>query len=102
MTDAAELLPLGSVVLISGYSEKLMILGIFQSDGEDPERVYDYFGVTYPVGFQGINSGKNVLFNHDAVTDVIFYGYEDEQRAQLIEKLAQAQAEASSDQPSES
>ena len=58
---------------------KMMIFGVKQTsaDGTD-NSVYDYVGVLYPEGH--IGSEYQVLFNHDMIETVFFYGYENEER----------------------
>lgn len=87
MIEAKKYLPVGSVVLLKGATKKAVIMGIMQTLlGENKEVVeHDYIGVMYPEGFMG--SDTMFLFDHDAITDVIFRGYENPERDELIEKL---------------
>jgi len=87
MGKIAELLPVGSVVIVRGSTRKLMIMGILQQDPQTEDGVYDYLGVTYPVGFLGANADNVALFNSDDVTDVIFKGYHDEERERMLADL---------------
>lgn len=43
-----ELLPIGSVVLIGNSKKKVMIVGVCQKGGQDPNAIWDYTGVTFP------------------------------------------------------
>lgn len=81
-----NLLPIGSVVLLKDGEKRLMICGILQNDEGNTNKTYDYMGVLYPEGH--IGEGYQYLFNHEDVVQVFFRGYDDEERAQFIEKLA--------------
>lgn len=76
----AELLPVGSVVLLKEAQKKLVIMGIMQTkrlpDGQI--RIYDYLGVPYPQGYVGSASG--MLFNHEKIQEIFFTGYTDQER----------------------
>ena len=65
---------------------KMMIFGVKQTsaDGTD-NSVYDYVGVLYPEGH--IGSEYQVLFNHDMIETVFFYGYENEERDYFLNDL---------------
>lgn len=83
MKNIKELLPIGSVVLLNEGTKKLMIYGVMQSDTENNQ--YDYVGVLYPEG--NIGPKGQFLFQHEDVDQVIFKGYEDEEREIFVEKL---------------
>lgn len=87
MIKAKEYYPIGSVVLLKGALKKAMIIGIMQTitteNGDVTE--YDYMAVLYPEGF--INKDTMFMFNHDAVLDVVFRGYENSERKALVDKL---------------
>ena len=83
-----NLLPIWSVVLLKDGEKRLMICGILQNDEGNTNKTYDYMGVLYPEGH--IGEGYQYLFNHEDVVQVFFRGYDDEERAQFIEKLAVA------------
>lgn len=83
--NVKELLPIGSVVILKEASKKAMIYGIKQTNtATDIE--YDYIGVIYPEGNMG--DGTQFFFNHDAIEEIFFRGFEDEERALFIERLA--------------
>ncbi len=82
-----EILPIGSVVLLKGGEKKTVIMGIMQFNAENPDKVYHYLGVPYPEGYMG--NGSSYLFNHDDIREIIFRGYEDEEREQLFKVLDQ-------------
>lgn len=80
-----DLLPIGSIVLLVDGEKKLMIYGVKQADGGDNNKEYDYIGVMYPEG--NIGSEYQFLFNHEDIVEVVFRGYEDEERDVFIKKL---------------
>lgn len=82
--NANELLPIGSIVLLEGAEKKLMIFGVGQTQLEE-NRDFDYIGVVYPEGNMG--EGSQFLFNHSDIEEVIFRGYEDEERENFLEML---------------
>lgn len=77
----SELLPIGSVVLLENAKKSLMIFGVKQSDLET-DIEYDYIGVLYPEGNMGTES--QFLFNHADIREVLFRGYETEERADFL------------------
>lgn len=85
-----ELLPIGTIVLLKGGEKRLMIDGIRQmetnQDGDVDGQEYDYLGVLYPEGH--IGEQFQYLFNHDDINEIIFRGYEDEERTVFLTKLA--------------
>ena len=82
-----DLLPIGSVVLLKEGQKKIMIFGIKQSDGTNPDIEYDYVGVLYPEG--NLGTEYQFLFNHQDISEVFFKGYEDAERIEFIEKLTE-------------
>lgn len=87
MIEMRKYLPVGSVVLLKGATKKSVIIGIMQNTVNKEGNVieHDYVGVMYPEGL--LTPETMFLFNHDAITDVIFRGYENPERDELIEKL---------------
>ncbi len=81
-----ELLPIGSVVLLKNGQKRLMIHGVKQTD-QSSDKEYDYISVLYPEGNMGNDTGL-FLFNHSDIDEVIFRGFEDEERETFIENLA--------------
>lgn len=86
MIKIEKLLPIGSVVLLKEGEKRLMIIGILQTDGEQSNKEYDYLGIMYPEG--NVGEGFQYLFNHEDIEQIYFHGYEDEERAAFIERLA--------------
>ena len=83
--NVRELLPIGTVIILKEASKKAMIYGVKQTD-KDTGLEYDYIGVVYPEGNMG--DGTQFFFNHDMIGQVFFRGFEDEERAAFIERLA--------------
>ena len=79
-----ELLPTGSIVLLEGAEKKLMIFGVGQTQLEE-NKDFDYIGVVYPEGNMG--EGSQFLFNHSDIEEIVFRGYEDEERDNFLEML---------------
>ena len=82
-----DLLPIGSIVLLNNGEKRLMIAGIMQNDAGGTKEDYDYMGVFYPEGH--IGDGYQYLFNHEDINEIIFRGFEDEEREKFVEKLSE-------------
>lgn len=80
-----ELLPIGSIVLLKGGKKRLMIFGIKQTDNENGIE-YDYIGVMYPEG--NVGEAGQYLFNHENISEIFFRGFEDEEREEFLNALA--------------
>ncbi|MCM1538412.1 MAG: DUF4176 domain-containing protein [bacterium] len=80
-----DLLPIGSVVLLEEGEKRLMIYGVKQTE-QDTQIEYDYIGVVYPEGNMG--KGTQFLFNHEQIKEICFRGFEDNERTDFIERLA--------------
>lgn len=81
-----DLLPIGSIILLKDGEKRLMISGIMQNDAGGTGENYDYLGVLYPEGH--IGEGFQYLFNHEDISEIIFRGFEDAERTNFLEKLA--------------
>ena len=84
-TPIKDLLPIGSIVLLEGGEKRLMIDGIMQNDADHLEKEYDYLGILYPEGH--IGDEFQYLFNQEDIKEVIFRGFEDNERKEFLEKL---------------
>ena len=70
------LLPIGSVVLLKGGNKRIMICGRVQAQsGKDV--IYDYSACYYPEGI--IDPTKMFFFNRDAIAQVFFVGFQDQE-----------------------
>ena len=79
-----QLLPIGSVVLLRNAKKRLMITGVFPIQTEE-EEVYDYIAVIYPEGYIGPRS--NYVFNHGDIEEILFKGYDDEERKGYLDVM---------------
>ena len=83
--EIQELLPLGSVVLLEGAVQRLIITGralIVRHDNK--EFFFDYAGHLYP---DGVMSSRIAYFNHDAISKVFFMGYNDEANRETVSRI---------------
>ena len=69
------LLPIGSVVLLNDSTKRVMIIGLCQKGGNDPEKVWDYAGVVFPEGY--LSADKVFLFDTNQIKQVYQIGYLD-------------------------
>lgn len=83
-----DLLPIGSVVMLRNAKKPLMIFGIKQLATERPDEEFDYIGVMYPEG--NIGQQFQYLFNHADIEEVLFVGYETEERQKFLEEVQKA------------
>lgn len=83
--DVLNLLPIGSVIRLKDAKRRLMIFGVKQTNTET-NTDYDYIGVLWPEG--NIGGDTQIMFNHGSIEEVIFRGFEDEERSVFIERLA--------------
>ncbi|WP_455721606.1 DUF4176 domain-containing protein [Agathobacter sp.] len=72
------LLPIGSVVLIGNSKRRVMIVGVCQKGGSNPEKIWDYTGVIFPEGF--LDPENMFLFDNEQITKVFAIGYQDEEQ----------------------
>lgn len=74
-----DLLPIGSVVLLKGGEKRLMVCGRVVCR-ENENHIYDYIGCYYPEGV--VDSSALFFFDHDAVEDIFFIGFQDKEEMQ--------------------
>ena len=75
ITIETTFLPIGSIFMLKGAPTPLMIMG-FAVVEKDKEKIWDYMGVMYPMGY--ISSDKNLMFDRNQIEKVISEGYSDE------------------------
>ncbi len=85
------ILPIGSVVLIGNSKKRVMIVGVCQKGGSDPDKIWDYTGVIYPEGF--LDPQKMFLFNNEQITRIFALGYQDEEQLAFKERAEATIAE---------
>jgi len=96
-----NLLPLGSIVTLKGSDKKVMITCFYvlmeESDkGENKENVkkkklYDYMGILWPEG--DIDAKTKILFDHEAISEVYFYGYTNDEFIEFKNLLRKSEHE---------
>ena len=77
--------PLGSVVVLNGGTQRLIIVGRglnVESEGET--YYFDYGAAMYP---QGLIGDQLAYFNHDAIARVFFEGYRDDENEIVNQRL---------------
>lgn len=79
----SKLLPIGSVVLLSGGTKKVMITGYY-SKPVDSDRVYDYNGCVFP---EGLLETVYCLFDRNQIEKTIHVGYESEKYEDYMAQL---------------
>ena len=88
LNKTAQLLPIGSVVMLKNGTKAVMVAGFYTSSGDNPDKVFDYSGCMYPEGMLG--SDQTLLFDHDQIKEVLFTGYISDEEVEFKKKLAQA------------
>ena len=86
-----EYLPLGSVVLLKGGVQKILIIAraLKVRNGAE-EFFFDYGGVTYPEGLIG---DQMAYFNADKISKVVFEGFSDIDDENMVENINRFLAE---------
>ena len=73
--ESNGILPLGSVVLLRGATQKLLIIArAINVRNGDKTFFFDYGGVPYP---EGLTGDRMAYFNAPEVNRVVFEGYHD-------------------------
>ena len=80
-----KLLPVGSVVMLKNAEKSIMITGFYAASENDKEKIYDYSACLYPEGM--VSSDKNLLFNHDEIEKVMYFGYSSDLDKEFKRKL---------------
>ncbi len=80
-----EFLPLGSIVLLKGGMQKVLIISrALKVRNGAKEFFFDYGGVPYPEGLVG---DQMAYFNHSGISRVVFTGYSDEDNLNMVENI---------------
>lgn len=83
-----DYLPIGSIVRLTAGDKRFMIAGIIQMEEGADGDIHDYLGLPYPEGFLG--RGMNFLFDNDDISEVVFRGYEDQERERFLMVVGEA------------
>ena len=78
------ILPIGSVVKVKNVAPRLMVFGILQKSKTSDLR-YDYIATAYPEG--QYDPALNIGFKHEDIEEVVFKGFEDDDRKAFIATL---------------
>ncbi|EMA6343382.1 DUF4176 domain-containing protein [Bacillus cytotoxicus] len=81
-----DLLPIGSVVLVEGINQPLMIYGRKQQQANE-NKMWDYVSCPYPHG--NLSKEYNVFFNHNQIARLFFKGFETVEELELRNKLSE-------------
>lgn len=76
-------LPIGTVVMLTGGSKKVMITG-YRSKNADADKVFDYNGCVFP---EGLMENIYCLFDANQIEDVLYMGLENDESKAYAEKL---------------
>ena len=80
-----ELLPIGSVVQLANSTGLVMVAGYLPVSPAQPNRLWDYSGFRFPIGFT--DNDTVYCFDHSQVQVVYAYGYRDIEEDLFIDKL---------------
>lgn len=82
-----DYLPLGSIVILCGGIQKLIInaRGVVIKH-EEEKILFDYGGSLYP---QGIIGDEMIYFNHEDIQKVVFMGYSDDDDKLMVSNIKQ-------------
>lgn len=82
-----NMLPLGSIVSITGSPKKFMIIGrALYVNVQNEKKYFDYAACTYP---EGIMDEHIVYLQAKDIQSVLFEGYTDEENERMVNLLTQ-------------
>lgn len=84
-----DYLPIGSIVKTNKINKKLMIVGFSQIRDDEKIEQYDYVSVLYPAGV--FSEDSFLFFNSDDINEVLFKGYEDDEREEFLKIVSEAE-----------
>lgn len=93
------LLPLGTVVSLTGVEHRIMIVGYARYKEGDTSHIYDYVGCYYPEGF--IGADKTLIFDHSMIESLYYIGFNNEESSQFMNKVVTAIEHAEQGVPDE-
>ena len=79
-----KFLPLGSVIKLKGATKRMMIIGFCAVDGENKEKIYDYYGCLYPEGV--VSMDRTLLFDHEQIETIYCIGFSDDEEKEFKTK----------------
>lgn len=83
--EKVEYLPLGSIVVLRGGTQKVVINGRgLVTLAVEPPCFFDYGGSLYP---QGIIGDQILYFNHKDIATVVFEGYRDDDDIVMVNNI---------------
>lgn len=85
MFDYNRVLPIGTVVLLSGATKRLMILGYHRTSAENPDKIYDYCGCVYPDGY--LSPEQTAVFDHEQIERIYALGLQNDEEKLFQDKL---------------
>ena len=78
-------LPLGSIVLLKGGVQKMIIISrAINVRNNGKTFFFDYGAVPYP---EGLISDKMAYLNHDSISKIVFEGFHDDDDANMVENI---------------
>ncbi len=77
-------LPIGTVVMLTGGTKKVMITG-YRSKSNESDRVFDYNGCIFP---EGLMENIYCLFDAYQIEDVFYMGLQNEETKEQFNKLS--------------
>jgi hypothetical protein len=78
-------LPIGTVVLLTNGTKKVMVTGYLPIDIEADNKMYDYTGCLFPEGV--IIDSETLAFNHDQIQEIVFEGLNNDESAEFIKTI---------------
>ena len=80
-----SLYPIGTVVKIKDLPMEILITGYYPQDPEEKRQIYDYMGISAVVGLTF--STTAMFFDQDAIEEVLFCGYQDEEMDNYLNEI---------------
>lgn len=84
------LLPIGSVVMLAGGTQRVMITGYCQLRA-DRQKLYDYCGCLFPQGM--MSADQNYLFNQEQIDRIDALGFIDPESGEFLAKAEKSLVE---------
>ena len=84
-----KFLPIGTVVLLKGGKNPIMITAYYVFSTASKDKVYDYVVCPYPFGI--IDPNTVHAFNHDMIEKILYEGYESKESKELSKNLIEKQ-----------